>query len=688
MEKGSFPNEELQDALKKVLSVMTVGIDLSGIYTEILMFSYINDIISKKMIYFYLTTYCELNEDIAMMALNTFLKDCASIDGKIRGLALRTLCSLKISSALEYIQQQVMLMLEDRDSYVRKIAVMGLLRLYYINNEFFEEHNLIDRLYTFLKDPHKHVVSGAISAIEEILYDEGGMSVNSKIVMYLMNRFNDFDCYGKSQITALLNRYTPQNKDEMYNIMNLLEDNLKKSSIPLRLMIISLFVKFTQNDPVLLENVLGRIAPELISMSCYADDEDLFVILNQILQFVRSPAKIHYTEGYKLFFCKGSENTYNAKIKIEILTEICTQKTVLEILEEFSEYTSEHDIILANEAVKGLTRLMLRFPDHSLVIMKRLLIFIKIGRLELINSILESIKNVIPFLPEFSDELMLLFENAALENTDENVTISLLRIFAQIPEKIKNCPYIIEIVLNNVMENEINYSRHLFLSLLTCIVYVFLKRPGETFPILTKLFQFFFESENKFSNDIDISERAMFYYNALKYDVNGLKELTAVRPVYEKPIQTNDTFLKFFNKFGMNDLQIIYLKTSDKFVKPLAFFNSSYAIKKKVEEVELEKDRSDEDSENDEIEKKNENIENKTLIAKKSEDHIDLLELDLIGTNVLPKAQTEHAMGSKKGSVDKPFELDHLCEAFEYDDDEFQLKWGEMTNEFDNKNTS
>ncbi len=137
IEKSPVPDAELRDALKKVIAVLTLGIDLSSIFTEILMFSYTNDIISKKMIYLYLVTYSRTNKDTAIMVINTFMKDCKHIDGKIRGHALKTLCSLGTKTSLEYVKQQVLELIGDRDSYVRKIAVMGCLRLYYLDNEFF-----------------------------------------------------------------------------------------------------------------------------------------------------------------------------------------------------------------------------------------------------------------------------------------------------------------------------------------------------------------------------------------------------------------------------------------------------------------------------------------------------------------------------------------------------------------------
>ena len=74
-----------------MIEIMTLGIDLSGIFTEILMFSYTNDIISKKMIYLYLTNYAKTNKETSIMAINTFIKDCKNPDSKIWGYALKTL---------------------------------------------------------------------------------------------------------------------------------------------------------------------------------------------------------------------------------------------------------------------------------------------------------------------------------------------------------------------------------------------------------------------------------------------------------------------------------------------------------------------------------------------------------------------------------------------------------------------
>jgi AP-4 complex subunit beta-1 len=58
-----------------------------------------NDIDEKKLIYFYLGIYAEEYSDVAIMAINTFIKGCSHTDFRIRGLSLKSLCSLKFRGA-------------------------------------------------------------------------------------------------------------------------------------------------------------------------------------------------------------------------------------------------------------------------------------------------------------------------------------------------------------------------------------------------------------------------------------------------------------------------------------------------------------------------------------------------------------------------------------------------------------
>ncbi len=62
------------------------------------------------------------------------------------------------------------------------------LMFFYSSCCFFPEMNFVDVLYQMLRDRDAQVVSNCITALSEILANEGGMVINRKIVHYLLNR--------------------------------------------------------------------------------------------------------------------------------------------------------------------------------------------------------------------------------------------------------------------------------------------------------------------------------------------------------------------------------------------------------------------------------------------------------------------------------------------------------------------
>ena len=61
------------------------------------------DIVLKKMLYLYICTYAQSNPDLTLLTINLLTKDCRDQDPTIRGLALRSLCQLRVANLIEYI---------------------------------------------------------------------------------------------------------------------------------------------------------------------------------------------------------------------------------------------------------------------------------------------------------------------------------------------------------------------------------------------------------------------------------------------------------------------------------------------------------------------------------------------------------------------------------------------------------
>jgi vesicle coat complex subunit len=112
---------------------MTIGIDVSSLFGEMVMCSATSDIVLKKMCYLYVGNYAKVNPDLALLTINFLQRDCKDQDPMIRGLALRSLCSLRVANLVEYLVGPLGSGLKDNNSYVRTVAVIGVLKLYHIS---------------------------------------------------------------------------------------------------------------------------------------------------------------------------------------------------------------------------------------------------------------------------------------------------------------------------------------------------------------------------------------------------------------------------------------------------------------------------------------------------------------------------------------------------------------------------
>ncbi|CAA2997904.1 beta-adaptin A [Olea europaea subsp. europaea] len=123
-----------RELFKKEISNMTIGIDVLSVFSEMVMCSATTDIVLKKMCYLYVGDYVKYNPDLAPLTINFLQRDCKDEDPMIRGLALRSLCLLRVANLVEYLVGPLGNGLKDGNSYVRMVATVGVLKLYHISS--------------------------------------------------------------------------------------------------------------------------------------------------------------------------------------------------------------------------------------------------------------------------------------------------------------------------------------------------------------------------------------------------------------------------------------------------------------------------------------------------------------------------------------------------------------------------
>lgn len=558
-----------RDVIKKVIAYMTLGIDVSKLFTDMVLISHTTDIVQKKMIYLYLINYVETNQEQALMAINTFCKDCkrsSNPDPKIRGLALRNLCSLRFPGAIEYIQNAIQDGISDPDPYVRKTALVGMIKLYKYSKAHVINSNFVNYLYELIRDPDPTVSLNAILALNEILEEEGGIAINRRMIIYLLNRINQYTEFGQSTVFDMVSKYVPHGEDEMLDILNILEERLKHSSSSVVLGCIKIFLNYTKDNQLMTRQVYSRIQSPLITLFASAEVtgayELAYCVLAHIHLIISRGAGSVFENDFKSFFCKFDEPTYIKHMKIDILTMIVSENTITDIVTELSAYITDVNIDVSKKSIQALSKIGIRMPNSYIPIVRQLLSFLSLGIDYVITETLVAMKDLIRKYRQISLEILNEIENSLELASDDEGKASIIWMIGEFGEEISEAPYIIESIINNLNTNE-NFQ--ITQALLSATVKLFLKRAPEMREILAVLY-------NKLINECenpDVMDRAGFYYELLKHSPEVANEVLncekhPIMNFLEDDISEVQEILS--NEF--NQLSVIYQKPSKSLNKP------------------------------------------------------------------------------------------------------------------------
>ncbi|KAK6130083.1 hypothetical protein DH2020_036210 [Rehmannia glutinosa] len=176
-ELNSQYKDKRKDAVKKVIAAMTVGKDVSSLFTDVVNCMQTENLELKKLVYLYLINYAKSQPDLAILAVNTFVKDSQDPNPLIRALAVRTMGCIRVDKITEYLCDPLQRCLKDDDPYVRKTAAICVAKLYDINAELVEDRykaadareaeNIVERVTPRLQHANCAVVLSAVKVLLE-----------------------------------------------------------------------------------------------------------------------------------------------------------------------------------------------------------------------------------------------------------------------------------------------------------------------------------------------------------------------------------------------------------------------------------------------------------------------------------------------------------------------------------------
>ncbi|CBZ50888.1 putative beta-adaptin-like protein [Neospora caninum Liverpool] len=498
----SLPTErdvgKQRDALKKLIAYMTVGLDVSRLFADVVMLASTADLVQKKMIYQYLTNYADTNPSLSLLAINTFQKDCNDEDPRLRGLALRSLCSLRLSCMLEYIEPAARKGMADASPYVRRAAVMGMLKVCKLLQEVMstdEEStrqridDIRQRLDEALFDDDPQVAINAVCALNEVDAETGGLQVTKKIATHFLNRIKRFSEWGVCVVLNLVASYQPETEEETFDIMNILDDKLTSSSAAVVLGCSNCFLELTRGNDELRRQVYRRLKPPLLTLATTGYPEIAHTILRHILLIVQTggPDAVEVFAGEsRQLFCRYTDPSYLKSTKLQTLTAIATERNCVDMIAELREYVCDADADIARQSLAALGVIACKIPSAADDVVTLLLSFVEMEVADfLASAAFVILRDILRKYTKMISRLVDAIRIHALRLSDGEGVAAVVWMIGEFAKDIDDAAYILEEIVDR-FEEEPTIVR---LELLTAAAKSFFHYPGEMQPILGKLLE-------------------------------------------------------------------------------------------------------------------------------------------------------------------------------------------------------
>ncbi|XP_035495380.2 AP-1 complex subunit beta-1 isoform X2 [Scophthalmus maximus] len=534
-ELNSDKKEKKKEAVKKVIASMTVGKDVSALFPDVVNCMQTDNLELKKLVYLYLMNYAKSQPDMAIMAVNTFVKDCEDPNPLIRALAVRTMGCIRVDKITEYLCEPLRKCLKDEDPYVRKTAAVCAAKLHDINAQLVEDQGFLDTLKDLISDSNPMVVANAVAALSEIAESHPNsnlLDLNPQTINKLLTALNECTEWGQIFILDCLANYTPRDDRESQSICERVTPRLSHANSAVVLSAVKVLMKFMEMLPKDLDyygTLLKKLAPPLVTLLS-AEPELQYVALRNINLIVQRRPEILKHE-MKVFFVKYNDPIYVKLEKLDIMIRLASQANIAQVLAELKEYATEVDVDFVRKAVRAIGRCAIKVEQSAERCVSTLLDLIQTKVNYVVQEAIVVIKDIFRKYPnKYESVIATLCEN--LDSLDEpEARAAMIWIVGEYAERIDNADELLESFLEGFHDE----STQVQLQLLTAIVKLFLKKPTET----QELVQQVLSLATQDSDNPDLRDRGYIYWRLLSTDPVAAKEVVLA----EKPLISEETDL-------------------------------------------------------------------------------------------------------------------------------------------------
>ena len=531
-ELNSEKKEKKREAVKKVIASMTVGKDVSALFPDVVNCMQTDNVELKKLVYLYLMNYAKSQPELAIMAVNTFVKDCEDPNPLIRALAVRTMGCIRVDKITEYLCEPLRKCMKDEDPYVRKTAAICVAKLHDINPSMVEDQGFVELLSDLLSDSNPMVVANAVAAITEINESRVLIEINLSTVNKLLTALNECTEWGQVFILDALANYQPKDEREAQNICERISPRLAHANAAVVLSTVKVLMKLVNVLPEnsdFITQLVKKLAPPMVTLLS-AEPEIQYVALRNINLIVQKKPDILKQE-MKVFFVKYNDPIYVKMEKLDIMIRLAQQSNISQVLSELKEYAAEVDVDFVRKAVRAIGRCAIKVETSAERCVATLLELIQTKVNYVVQEAVVVIKDIFRKYPnKYEGIISTLCEN--LDTLDEpEARASMIWIIGEYAERIDNADELLE----SFVEGFHDENTQVQLQLLTAVVKLFLKRPSDTQQLVQRVLSLATQD----SDNPDLRDRGYIYWRLLSADPTSAKEVVLA----EKPLISEETDL-------------------------------------------------------------------------------------------------------------------------------------------------
>ncbi|MES1911931.1 MAG: hypothetical protein MHM6MM_004287 [Cercozoa sp. M6MM] len=589
----------MRAVLKNVCAYMTLGIDMSSLFSSMIMAAHTRDIVQKKMVYLYLCEYANKKPDLTLLAVNTLQKDCEDEDSTIAGLALRALCSLKVPKLLEYALQMLRRGLRHRAAYVRKTAALGVAKLHLSASEQVQMHtDLVESLRGLLNDGEPTVVFNALCALNEMSASRGGLQVDRVLTLKLLNQIGKFSHWQQCQVLHMIARYQPDEQQECFQIMSLLDARLRHQSPSIVLATVKVFLEYTKHTPEVRTQVYERVKSPLLSLLGGAQREMSHAALAHVALLVEQAPHVFSDSASvsSLLLCPLRDSIGSKLLKLHILQQIVNAENWQVILSDIAQYAFWQQQQVSSAAIQALANIAIMRPETVRESCCQLLELLALEdtaakALAALTLVLRAFPHVL--LPEHDTialraRLDAFVRTRALDwvPTQENRSSgkacgksALFWFLGEFATELEAAPYILEKFID-AFEFEIDTD--VKLAMLTATAKVFFKRPPEAHEMFLRLLRSAIQVDAKIFElnasesventekraDSAVRDRALQLLKLLKHDVHeAARVVNCAVDVVERFVDAEQSRLQTALLAHFDSVAVVLRRTPADFLK-------------------------------------------------------------------------------------------------------------------------